>query len=147
MHRYGNSLALMGRLLLCSIFLLSGVGKIMDWPGTQRYMSSEGMPAVPVFLALAILFEIGGGLSLLAGWKARLGALALIVFLIPTTLIFHDFWTYAGQARQMQMINFLKNLAIIGGLAQVTAFGAGRFSLDARPTEAREIPIYRRPAA
>ncbi len=123
---------LVGRGLLSLIFLLSGFGKIADWSGTAAYMASKHMPAVPFFLLGAILLEVGGGLALLAGFKARWAALALIFFLIPATLIFHNFWAYEGMEQKMQMINFLKNLAIMGGLLTVAAHGAGPISVDER---------------
>jgi putative oxidoreductase len=123
---------LVGRILLSVLFLLSGFGKITGWGTTAGYMASKGMPLVPFFLAMAILFELGGGLSVLFGFWARLGALALFVYLIPTTLIFHNFWAYTGMERQMNQINFLKNLAIMGGLLMVVAFGPGPLSVDAR---------------
>lgn len=126
-----------GRFLLSLIFIMSGIGKLFDWSGTAAYMRSEGMVAVPFFLIMAVLFEVLGGLSLLLGFKARWGALALIVFLIPTTLIFHDFWTYGDpQMRQLQMINFMKNLSIMGGLFLVFSLGPGSLSLDAKRGEA-----------
>lgn len=123
---------LVGRGLLSLIFLLSGFGKIADWSGTAGYMASKNMPAVPFFLLGAILLEIGGGLSVLTGYKARWGALALIFFLIPASLIFHNFWAYEGMEQKMQMINFLKNLSIMGGLLMVVANGAGPISIDER---------------
>lgn len=122
---------LAGRVLLGQIFLLSGVMKVLNWSQTAEHMTSEGMTAVPFFLFMAIVFEIGGGLSLLLGCKARWGALALVLFLVPVTLIFHDFWAYEGQAMQNQMAHFLKNVTILGGLLTLAAAGAGRFSLDA----------------
>jgi putative oxidoreductase len=122
---------LTGRVLLSAIFILSGTMKIMNWSKTAEHMESEGMIAVPFLLFMAIVFEIGGGLSVLLGCWTRLGAAALIIFLIPATLIFHDFWTFEGAAREMQMQNFLKNLTIMGGLATLIAVGAGAFSIDA----------------
>jgi putative oxidoreductase len=123
--------ALAGRILLAPIFLLSGAMKIMHWNQTADEMAVKGMVAVPFFLALAVLFELGGGLSVLLGYKARLGALALALFLIPVTLVFHDFWTHTGKDMENQMQHFLKNLTIMGGLLTLAAAGAGRFSLDA----------------
>lgn len=116
----------LGRLALGAIFLLSGLGKLADLQGTAAYMRSAHMPAVPLFLAGAIALEILGGLSVISGFKARWGALALIVFLVPTTLIFHGFWAYQGMERQMQMINFLKNLSIGGGLLYLFAVESSR---------------------
>jgi putative oxidoreductase len=122
-----NYLPTLGRVLLAIIFLLSGIGKIADFGGTQQYMAQYGMPLTAVLLVGAILFEVGGGLSLLLGWKVRYGAFALILFLIPATLIFHtDF------AERAQMINFLKNLAIMGGLLALAAAGPGPLSVGGR---------------
>jgi putative oxidoreductase len=124
---------LAGRIGLSAIFLLSGAGKIANWAGTAGYMAFKGMPAVPFFLAAAIVFELAGGLALLTGYRARAAAVALIVFLIPATLIFHNFWTVTdAMEQQNQMIHFLKNVAIAGGLLTVVAHGAGPLSLDQR---------------
>jgi putative oxidoreductase len=120
----------LGRLLLSAIFLMSGADKIFQWSRTAEQMSSEGMVLVPVFLLLAVVFELAGGLSILLGIKARVGAFALIVFLVPVTLIFHDFWQYEGEAQMRQMIQFVKNLAILGGLCVVLTHGAGPVSYD-----------------
>lgn len=120
----------LGRLLLSLIFITSGINKILNFSGTAGYMESKGMPLVPLFLTAAIVLELAGGLSLLLGFKARVGALLLIVFLIPTTLIFHNFWALEGADRQMQMIHFMKNLAILGGLLVVFGLGPGPVSLD-----------------
>ena len=121
-----------GRILLALIFLMSGINKIGDWSGTAGYMEFKGMPLVPLFLVGAIVLEIGGSLSVILGYKARWGALALIVFTIPTTLIFHAFWAVGAEQQQIEMIMFMKNLAMTGGLLIVMAFGAGPLSLDAR---------------
>lgn len=128
-----NLAPLIGRILLAQIFLMSGIGKLFNLAGTQKYMASHGMPLTALFLAGAICLELGGGLSLLAGYKARWGAVALIIFLVPTTLIFHTAFS-----DRMQQIQFMKNAAVIGGLLMVTHFGAGPFSLDARGGPAGE---------
>ncbi len=104
--------------------------KVFGWSGTAAYMTARGMPAVPLFLAGAVVIEIGGGLSVLLGYRARLGALALIVFTVPTLFVFHNFWSYPPAEQQVQMVMFLKNLALIGGLLMVAALGAGAYSLD-----------------
>ncbi|MEQ8787095.1 MAG: DoxX family protein [Pirellulaceae bacterium] len=132
-HKLLRGAQLPGRVFLSAIFLMSGVHKITAWSATAESMRGEGMPeqAVPLLLAGAIVFELGGGLSVLLGLKARLGALALIVFLIPTTVIFHDFWTYGeASAMQNQMQHFMKNLAILGGLFFVLGSGPGCCSVD-----------------
>src|SRR4051812_16723578 len=122
--------SLSGRILLSLIFLLAGLMKVMDWNGTAAYMASKGMPAIPFFLTIAILFELGAGTCLLFGFQARSAALALVLYLIPTTLVFHNFWSATGPEHQNQMHHFLKNLAIMGGLTTVVAFGAGALSID-----------------
>jgi putative oxidoreductase len=123
---------LVGRILLAQIFLASGLNKLGAWEQTAGYMASKNMKLVPLFLVAAILFEVGGGLSVALGYKAKVGAATLFIFLIPATLIFHNFWTYQGIEQQVQMIMFMKNLAILGGLLLVIGMGAGPLSLDNR---------------
>jgi putative oxidoreductase len=89
--RFHPHLLLLARLLLSPIFLFSGVMKITDWSGTAAHMTEEGMPLAPVLLAGAIAIEVGAGLGVLLGCGTRWSALALIVFLVPATLVFHDF--------------------------------------------------------
>ena len=119
-----------GRMLLSVIFLVSGLGKIMDWNGTAQIMASQGLPLIPLLLAGAIITELTGGLSVLLGWRARWGALLLFLYLIPTTLIFHDFWTFTGPEMQTQLVNFLKNLSIMGGLLLVAAYDGAALVAD-----------------
>jgi putative oxidoreductase len=119
-----NSAALAGRILLALLFIVSGFGKITGWDGTAGYMASKGMPMVPVFLALTIAMELGGGVLLAVGFRARWVAAAFVLFLIPVTFIFHP----PGDATQQ--VNFLKNLAIMGGMLMVIANGAGAYSVD-----------------
>ncbi|MGE0758509.1 MAG: DoxX family protein [Pirellulaceae bacterium] len=121
---------LLGRVSLAAIFVMSGVHKLVAWSETAGRMTSEGMTAVPVFLAGAVACELLGGLSVILGWWARLGAVILVLFLIPVTGIFHDFWTYEGAEQQAQMIHFMKNLAILGGLCLLTGAGPGGLSID-----------------
>jgi putative oxidoreductase len=121
---------LAGRILLAHIFLLSGYGKITGFAGTAGYMAKYGMPMIEFFLVCAILLELLGGLMLVLGWKARWGALALIVFVVPTTLIFHAYWAVPPEQAYGQMIQFQKNLAILGGLLYVAFMGPGKLSLD-----------------
>jgi putative oxidoreductase len=117
---------LAGRLLLAYIFVDAGYGKIGDgFAGTAKYMAAKGMPMVEVLLVGAIIVELIGGLMLAVGWKARWAAWALFLFIIPTTIIFHPAW-----ADPSQMIQFQKNLAIMGGMLYVAFMGPGRLSLD-----------------
>jgi len=128
----GGSLALVGRILLSSIFILSAFNKLGSFSQTAAYMAQHNMPAVRFFLVIAVLFELVGGFLLLTGYRARLGAVLLAVFIIPATLIFHNFWAFEGMERQQQMINFLKNVSILGGLVMVMALGPGGKSLGSK---------------
>jgi putative oxidoreductase len=120
-----------GRLLMGTIFLASGLSKLATPGVTLAYIQSVGLPMSQVALVAAILVEVGGSLLLIAGYRARLVALVLALFSVATALAFHTAF-----ADQNQMIHFLKNLAMAGGLLQVVAFGAGAFSLDARQERA-----------
>jgi len=130
MDAKGDWAALVGRVLLALMFVLAGFGKITDFAGTAGYMASTGLPMANVLLVLTIAVEFGGGLALMAGWKARWAALALAGFTVLATVIFHNFWALPPEARMMQQLMFLKNVAVIGGLLMVWAFGPGRLSLD-----------------
>jgi putative oxidoreductase len=135
-------------VLLSIIFIVAGAGNLMDWSGTAAVMSNQGLPAVPILLTLTIIIELLGGLALLIGWHTRLVALILFLYMIPVTLMFHDFWSASGQVRREQMINFLKNLAIMGGLLEFFAVGAYSLSMDAaryRRGWGRFWPWARRP--
>lgn len=132
MEKVERTAILGGRILLALIFVVSGLMKMGAWEQTAGYMASKGMPMAPVLLFCAIVFEVVGGLSVMLGYKAKLGAAALIVYLIPTTLIFHNFWAFQGMEQQSQMANFMKNLSILGGLALVAGMGPGPLSFDNR---------------
>jgi putative oxidoreductase len=125
-----NVAALIGRILLAVIFLISGFGKIGGFEGTAGYIASKGLPLPQVVAALTIAVELGGGLLLAVGWKARWAALALAVFTLLAAIIFHNFWAAEAAQKMNQQINFLKNLAITGGMLMVFAFGPGRYSVD-----------------
>lgn len=119
-------ISLASRVLLSAIFLKSGLDKILHPVGTMQYMVANGMTTMTgLFLACAIVIEIVGGLSLLLGYKSRWGTMALVVFLIPATLIFHR-----NFSDQIQTIMFMKNLAILGGLLMVIQNGSGGLSLS-----------------
>lgn len=120
---------LTGRVLIALIFILSGFGKIAGFDGTAGYMASKGLPFVSVLLVLTIIVELGGGLMILLGIKARWAATGLVLFLIPVTLIFHPFWAAEAAKAQVEQIMFLKNLAIMGGLLYIATFGAGPYAL------------------
>ena len=126
-----NTLALVGRILLATIFVLSGFNKLTAIDGTIAYMNHGGVPMANLLIYPTILIEIGGGLLLMLGWQTRVVALIVFLFLIPVTLLFHNPVADPAHA-QTQMINLLKNLSIMGGMLQLMAFGPGAFSLDGR---------------
>ncbi|HEX7606140.1 MAG TPA: DoxX family protein [Usitatibacter sp.] len=125
-----NLAALAGRILLAVIFLISGFGKITGYDGTAGYMAAKGLPMIGVLLPLTILTELGGGIALAIGFKARWVALLLAGFTLLAAIIFHDFWAAEAAQKMGQQINFLKNVAITGGMLMVFAFGPGRYSVD-----------------
>ncbi len=127
MDRLSSAGLLVSRVLLAAVFLVSGTGKICAFGPTMGVMAARGMHMAGMFLVLAILVEIGGGLSVLLGYRPRLGALVLALYLVPVTLVFHRNLVDPDQAA-----HFAKNLAIIGGLLAVVSVGGGVFSLDAR---------------
>ena len=121
---------LVGRMLLALLFVISGFGKIPGFEGTAAYIASQGFP-MPYFLALlAIVFELGGGIAIVLGWKTRWAAAALILFMIVITPIFHKFWGVSPEVAMDQQIHFMKNASILGGLLILFAFGPGRYSID-----------------
>ncbi len=126
--------SLLGRIMIATIFLLSAVGnKIPNFSKTAGYMASEGVPMPQVMLVGAILFLIVGSILIIVGFKARTGAVLLLVFLMLATYFFHDFWTFKdAQAQQAQMIQFMKNLALMGTMLFIMANGSGAMSLDAK---------------
>jgi putative oxidoreductase len=121
---------LVGRILLAVMFVLSGYGKLTGFDGAVGYISSKGLPMPQVLAAIAILIEVGGGLAIIIGWKTRWAALAFIVFLIVITPIFHNYWAVAADQMMGQQINFMKNVAVLGGMLLLLGFGAGRYSVD-----------------
>ncbi|BEP64435.1 DoxX family protein (plasmid) [Variovorax sp. V213] len=121
---------IIGRLLMAAIFLISGVGKLMAPGGTIGYIASVGIPLPELAYAGALAMELGGALLLVVGYRTRWVAAALALFSVVSAVIFHN-----ALGDQNQLFHFLKNLAMAGGLLQVVAFGAGRYSLDERRAE------------
>ncbi len=117
--------SLIGRILLVLIFLSSGMGKIGNFEGTAQYMAQYRMPFVTFFLLGATFLELAGSLTVILGYFTRFGALLLIIFLIPTTLIFHTHF-----ADPIQKIHFMKNVSMFGGCLILLSAGGGRFSFD-----------------
>jgi putative oxidoreductase len=127
MSKHTDAIALIGRILMAVMFSLSGVGKVMAPAATIAWITSTGLPLPEVGYYVSIAIELGGALLLVLGWQTRLLGAVLSVFAIATAFIFHR-----NIADQNQLFHFLKNIAVMGGLFQLIAFGVGRYSLDAR---------------
>jgi putative oxidoreductase len=115
----------LGRVLIALLFLLSGFSKITSPAATQAYIASAGLPLPLLGYLAAVIVEVGGSILLILGFQTRIVALVMALFTIAAALSFHH-----NFGDQNQMIHFFKNIAIIGGLLQIAAFGAGRFVLD-----------------
>ena len=122
--------AAFGRVALAALFLWSGYGKLVHLDGNVGYMKAAGVPMAEVLIWPALLVELIGGALLILGWKARWAALALALFTIPATFLFHAFWNVPADQALNAQIHFMKNLAIVGGLLSVVAHGAGRLALE-----------------
>lgn len=127
---YNPMLPLLGRLLIAAIFLVAGIRKILIWEGQVGYFTRLGFPAPELFTVLAIVIEIGGALLLIAGWRTRWVAWLLIAFVVIATGMAHRFWEFDAAQQANQLNHLLKNVAIVGGLLFVAAFGPGRSSVD-----------------
>jgi len=127
-----NLVALVGRILLATIFVISGFNKIGGFEGVVGAIASKGLPVPQVLAALTVALELGGGILLIVGYQTRLVALLFFLWLIPTTFIFHKFWGIDAAQVQNQMNNFLKNVSIMGGMLLLCAFGPGTYSVDKR---------------
>lgn len=127
-----NPLSLIGRLLLAALFLPAGIGKIGGFSGTVGYIASAGLPLPELAAAVAIAVEVGGALALILGFGTRWAALALALFTLVATVSFHNFWAVPAEQAMMQQLMFSKNIAVVGGLLVLSAFGAGALSMDAR---------------
>ena len=138
MSRY---LSLIGRVLIGLPFVMSGLGKLAAYGKTTAMIAAVGLPVPPLACAVAVLVELGGGLLLVLGYQVRPVAIAQAIFTIAAAVSFHN-----NFADQNQMIQFLKDVMITGGLLQIAAFGAGAFSLDNRFSRDREVVAKTAPA-
>lgn len=128
LNRYGP---LVGRLMIAAIFVVSGFGKITGFDGTVGYIASKGLPLPQLAAIAAIIVELGGGILLILGWKTRWAAAAMCIFTVVAALIFHNFWAVPAEQAQNQMIHFMKNICMAGGLLYVVVFGSGTLAVDA----------------
>jgi putative oxidoreductase len=132
MNATQSQMMLVGRILLATVFLVAGIRKLMAVAGSTGYLAKLGFPAPEALIWVAIAIEIGGALLLILGWQTRRISWLLIVFVAIATAMAHRFWEFPDAQYAAQMNNFLKNLAIVGGLLYVIAFGPGTLSVDAK---------------
>jgi putative oxidoreductase len=123
---------LIGRVLLAVMFLLAGISKFTGLEGTAGYIASQGLPMAQVLAVATAVLEVGAAVLLIVGWQARWAALALAAFTLLASVLFHNYWAMPAEQQMMQQLMFMKNLAIVGGLLAVFAYGAGSLSLDGR---------------
>lgn len=129
---FKSPLAATGRVLLALMFVMAGFSKLGNIAGTAGYIANAGLPLATVLAVLTGLFEIVAGLALVVGFKARWAALALGLFTLLASVLFHKFWAVPEAQQYVQQLMFMKNLAVAGGMFMVAAFGAGAMSIDAR---------------
>ena len=126
-----GAVVVLGRFLFALIFLMAGANHFSKQ--TIAFSASQGVPMASIAVPLSGVLAIAGGLSILLGYRAKLGAWLIVLFLIPVSLMMHKFWTVTDPTMaQLQMILFMKNVAMLGGALLISHFGAGPFSLDAR---------------
>ena len=134
-NTFQGLVTVLGRIMIATIFFMSAVGnKIPKFNDVAGLMASKGVPQPQLLLVGAILFLIVGSLSIILGFKARIGAGLLFVFLAMATYYFHDFWKLEGPEHQQHMIHFMKNLSMMGSMVFIMANGSGAMSLDSRPS-------------
>jgi putative oxidoreductase len=132
MNSANDITTLAGRILIAVIFLISGFFKVGGYAQIVGYAAAMHLPAPGLAIAAAAAVELACGLAILAGFKTRVAAWLLFLYLIPVSFIFHNFWAVQGQEQQMQMVNFLKNVAIMGAMLVLSVNGAGAYSVDAK---------------
>jgi len=130
MNEARNASALIGRLMLAAIFVLSGFHKFGDFAGTAGYIASKGLPLPQGAAAIAVVVELAGGLMIAAGYRTRWAAAVLAVFTLAAGFLFHAFWLDPPAAQTGNFVNFWKNVSIAGAFLLVFAFGPGRYSID-----------------
>lgn len=127
-----NPLSLIGRILIALLFVPAGFGKIAGFAGTVGYIASKGVPFPELAAAAAVGVELGLGLLLLVGFQTRWAALGIAFFTVVITFIFHNFWDVPAAQMVQQQQAFFKNIAVVGGLLTIAAWGAGAWSFDAQ---------------
>lgn len=129
---FKTPLVVVGRVLLALMFILAGYGKLTGIEGTAGYIASGGLPFATALAVIVGLLELFGGLAIAVGFQARWAALALGLFTLAASVLFHKFWAVPADQAFVQQLMFMKNLSVAGGLFIVAALGAGPVSIDAR---------------
>ena len=137
-----NPLALAGRLLLAMYFLRAGISKLTGFAETVGYISSMGLPLPKAAAALALVVEFVGGVAVIAGYSTRVVAIVLAMFTLVASYFSHNYWALPAD-QQMQQVLFMKNVAVVGGLLTLAAWGAGAWSMDGRGQHSIRHPISR----
>jgi putative oxidoreductase len=127
-----SALALASRVLFAVMFIPAGISKLTGFEGTAGYIASVGLPMPAVGAVIAIVVEIVVALALLVGYRTRVAAAILAVFTLAASVFFHTYWSVPADKVMIQQLMFFKNIAIVGGLLALAAFGAGKWSLDGR---------------
>lgn len=132
-----NFIPLAGRILFSLIFVMSGLNHFSK--ATIDYAGSQGVPLANILVPISGVLAILGGLSIILGFKTRIGAVLIVLFLVPVTFMMHNFWTVTDpQAHQMQMIHFMKNLSMLGGALIIMYWGGGPLSVSTCPPPAQK---------
>lgn len=122
---------LVARVLLSLMLVWSGIGKVTAFSYMAGYAAAKGLPSPALAIGVAAAIEILGGLTIILGFKTKLAAWVIFLYLIPVTFVFHNFWAVQGPEHIDTMIHFMKNVTIMGGFLMLAAFGAGGYSFDA----------------
>ena len=134
LHSLQNPLSLAGRWLLAALFLPAGIAKLSGFAGTVAYINSVGLPFPTVGALIALVVEVLCGLALVVGFGTRIAALILAIFTLVASFFFHPYWNVTADQQLIPFLLFYKNIAVVGGLIILAAFGPGGWSIDAKRT-------------
>ncbi|MBK7717873.1 MAG: DoxX family protein [Giesbergeria sp.] len=130
--KYSAYVSLAGRILLALMFIPAGFGKLTNIGGTAGYIASGGLPFPSVLAVLVGALELFGGLALVIGFKVRWVGLAMALFTLAASMLFHPFWSVPEAQQMVTKLLFMKNISVVGGMLLISALGAGALSLDER---------------